>query len=174
MAAPKGNEYWKLASKHGREKLFTTPALMWEAACEYFEWCSSNPWLKTDYRGKDNEMVQIPTSRPFTKSGLCLYLNCGSAYFRSFKHDLKGKTDDLSNEFATVIARIEEIVYTQQFEGATVGAYDGRIISRALGLSEPIKLQGDADNPIQSKLTIEILPASGRIASSEGEIDADD
>ena len=38
---------------------------------------------------------------------------------------------------------------------------------------DSVKLTGDADNPIQSKLTIEILPAVGRIASSEGEIDAD-
>ena len=39
--------------------------------------------------------------------------------------------------------------------------------------SDRLTLQGDADNPIQSKLTIEILPATGRIASSEGEIEAD-
>ena len=38
---------------------------------------------------------------------------------------------------------------------------------------DSVKLTGDADNPIQSKLTIEILPATGRIASSEGEIEAD-
>lgn len=38
---------------------------------------------------------------------------------------------------------------------------------------DSVKLTGDADNPIQSKLTIEILPAVGRIASSEGEIEAD-
>ena len=173
MAAPKGNQFWKLASKHGREKLFATPDLLWEAACEYFEWCSENPWIKIDFKGKDADRVEMPTDRPITMSGLCLYLNCGEAYFRSFKHDLKGKTDDLSIEFATVIARIQQVVYTQQFEGAAVGAYDGRIISRALGLAEPIRLQGDSDNPIQSKLTIEILPASGRIASNEGEIDAD-
>jgi hypothetical protein len=36
---------------------------------------------------------------------------------------------------------------------------------------DSIKLTGDADNPIQSKLTIEVLPASGRIASSESDID---
>ena len=104
-------------------------------------------------------------------SGLCLYLNCGSAYFRSFKHDLKGKTDELSLEFATVIARIEEVVYTQQFEGATVGAYDSRIISRALGLAEPIRLSGDADNPVQTKLTINIIKTDAPIASDENEIE---
>lgn len=36
---------------------------------------------------------------------------------------------------------------------------------------DSVKLTGDADNPIQSKLTIEVLPASGRIASSESDID---
>lgn len=171
MAAPKGNQFWKLASKHGRAKLFATPELLWEAACEYFEWCSNNPWLKVDFKGKDADRVEMPTERPFTMSGLCLYLNCGSAYFRSFKHDLKGKTDELSLEFATVIARIEEVVYTQQFEGATVGAYDSRIISRALGLAEPIRLSGDEDNPVQSKLTINIIKTDAPIASDENEIE---
>jgi len=144
---------------------------LWEAACEYFEWCSNNPWLKIDFKGKDADRVEMPTERPFTMSGLCLYLNCGSAYFRSFKHDLKGKTDELSLEFATVIARIEEVVYTQQFEGATVGAYDSRIISRALGLAEPIRLSGDAENPVQSKLTINIIKTDAPIASDENEIE---
>lgn len=37
--------------------------------------------------------------------------------------------------------------------------------------SDKLTLTGDADNPIQSKLTIEVLPASGRIASSESDID---
>ena len=31
--------------KHGRDKLFSTPELLWEAACEYFQWCDENPWL---------------------------------------------------------------------------------------------------------------------------------
>ena len=44
MAAPKGNQFWKLHSKHGRDTLFSTPDLMWEAACEYFQWCDDNPW----------------------------------------------------------------------------------------------------------------------------------
>lgn len=36
---------------------------------------------------------------------------------------------------------------------------------------DSVKLTGDADNPIQTKLSIEILPATGRIASSESEIE---
>jgi hypothetical protein len=38
QGAPKGNEFWKLRSKHGRDKLFATPELFWQAALEYFQW----------------------------------------------------------------------------------------------------------------------------------------
>ena len=48
MAAPKGNQFWKLRSKHGRDKLFATPDLLWQAACEYFEWCDKHPWYKSE------------------------------------------------------------------------------------------------------------------------------
>ena len=29
MAAPKGNQFWMLRSKHGRDKLFATPEALW-------------------------------------------------------------------------------------------------------------------------------------------------
>lgn len=173
MAAPKGNQFWQLKAKHGRDTLFATPELLQEAADEYFLWCFQNPKIKIEYKGKDNERVETPIERPFSRDGLYLYLDCCDSYFRSVRHRLKDKTDADSQALLTVIARIEKVVDTQQFEGAAIGIFDSRIISRTLGLAEPIRLQGDADNPIQSKLTIEILPAIGRIASSEGEIEAD-
>lgn len=132
MAAPKGNQFWKLRSKHGRDKLFADASLLWEAATEYFEWCDGHPWNKTDFKGKDVELVLIPTARPYSLSGLCLYLGCNSAYFRTFKAQMPEGEED----FNTVISRIEEVIYTQQFEGATVGAYNANIIARNLGLAD--------------------------------------
>lgn len=147
MAAPKGNQFWKLRNKHGRDKLFASPELMWKAACEYFEWCEANPWLRMEQikqPGKgysDPEtgeyvppkyVLPIPTARPFTMHGLCLYLGCNTAYFRQFKDALpEGEL-----EFSTVITRIEETVYQQKFEGAAVGAFNANIIARDLGLAE--------------------------------------
>ena len=64
--------------------------------------------------------------------GLCLYIDCSTSYFRSFKSTA---TED-KKDFLTVIEKIEEVVYQQQFEGATVGAYNANIISRALGLTD--------------------------------------
>ena len=43
MSSPACNQFWKQRSKHGRDMLFASPTLLWEAACEYFEWCEDNP-----------------------------------------------------------------------------------------------------------------------------------
>ncbi len=146
MAAPVGNNFWQLRSKHGRDKLFESPELLWKAACEYFKWCQDNPWFRTEQvkipgkpiRDDDGELffppniVHIPTARPFTMQGLCLFLNCNTAYFRQFKSGLPEDEQD----FSTVIARIEETVYQQKFEGAAVGAFNANIIARDLGLTD--------------------------------------
>jgi hypothetical protein len=161
MAAPKGNKFWELRSKHGRDKLFASPELMWQAACEYFEWCISHPWMKmeqtkarsslriTTVNGKPEEfssidpqsIIGLPTERPFTLTGLCLYLGCSESYFRAFKSTIKEKDID----FLTIIARIEQVIETQQFEGATVGAYNANIIARKLGLTDKSDITSDGE-----------------------------
>jgi hypothetical protein len=134
-----GNQFWKLRSKHGRDKLFATPDLLWEAACEYFQWCDENPLIAIEYNGKDAIMCEVPKMRAYTLSGLCLYLNCNSAYFRQFKLGMK-KEDPGYDGFSTVIMRIEETIYTQKFEGAAAGFLKENIIVRDLGLRETATL----------------------------------
>lgn len=139
MPAPKNNKFWKLRSKHGRDKLFASPELLWEAACEYFEWCDKHPWIKKDWVGKDADQIDRPTQRPYTLTALCLYLNCNTAYFRTFKKQLP-EGEELFNE---IITRIEECIFTMKYEGACVGAFNANIISRDLGLADKTELQGD-------------------------------
>ncbi|RZJ91597.1 MAG: DNA packaging protein [Chryseobacterium sp.] len=130
-----GNQFWKQRSSHGRDLLFASPSLLWEAACEYFDWCANNPMHKQEaIKSGDlaGTTMSIPTDRPFTMHGLCLYLDCSTSYFRAFKSTA---TED-KKDFLTVIEKIEEVVYQQQFEGATVGAYNANIIARTLGLTE--------------------------------------
>lgn len=128
MGAPSGNQFWKLRSKHGRDKLFETPQLMWEAACEYFEWCENNPLIEVDFKGKDAKRVEMPKMRAFTLIGLCIYLDCSSSYFRAFKITTSNK------DFLTVITHIEEVIYNQKFTGAAAGFLNPNIIARDLGL----------------------------------------
>jgi hypothetical protein len=140
MAAPIGNEFWKRRTKHGRDKLFTKPELLWEAAQEYFQWCFDNPLIEIDFVGKDATQVQKPKIRAFTWSGLELYLDIDS--LREYKSNPDYK------EFSQIITRIEKIMYTQKFEGAAAGLLNPNIIARDLRLND-----GD---PVPTNLTVTI------------------
>jgi hypothetical protein len=134
MAAPKGNQFWKFRSKHGRDKLFETPELLWESACEYFQWCEDNPLYETKafaYKGKIITKA-FPKMRAMTLSGLCFYLHCDESYFRSFKSLATEKQED----FLTVIREIEKAIYNQKFQGAAADLLNANIIARDLGLVE--------------------------------------
>ena len=153
MAAPKGNKFWMLRSKHGRDKLFATPELLWEAACEYFQWCDENPWTtRKAIQGKkivtenqqQTQQEVTPTSRPYSLMGLCVYLGTCTSWWRSFRDDCTSKEDE---DFLAVIARVEETIKTQQFEGACVGAFNANIIARTLGLAD----KQEVDHTTQGK-----------------------
>lgn len=151
MGAPIGNRFWELRSKHGRDRLFETPELMWEAAVEYFEWCEKNPLLEVDFRGKDAKMVKLPKMRAFTIHGLCLYLGCNVMYFNHFESDLKDKDDQVSKDFSMIVSRIRETIYHQKFTGAAAGFLNPNIIARDLGLRDSKELSGPDGGPIQTQ-----------------------
>lgn len=151
MGAPKGNQFWRMRSKHGREKLFSSPELLWDAVSEYFQWCDDNPWTTRKAiqktiptkvkKGKKEEVENqqhvyqeiTPTSRPYSLSGLCVYLNASTNWWREFRASCLRKDD---KDFLEIISRVEEIIRTQQFEGACVGAFNSNIIARTLGLAD--------------------------------------
>lgn len=136
MAAPKGNQFWKIRSKHGRDKIFSSPNILWEEACNYFEWCDNNPiksertnaYLLTEGdKSRQNKQVQTEIhKRPYTWGGLEIFLDIDS--FRHYKTNKKYK------EFFQVINKIDKIIYTQKFEGAVVGIFNHNIIARDLKL----------------------------------------
>ena len=136
-----------LRSKHGRDKLFATPELLWDAACEYFQWCDENPWTTRKAiqktvpvrvtKGKEivtenqqhTQQEVTPTSRPYSLMGLCVYLGASTNWWNEFRSACINKGD---KDFLEVIARVEETIKTQQFEGACVGAFNANIIARTL------------------------------------------
>jgi hypothetical protein len=129
MGAPEGNQFWKIRSKHGRDTLFASPELLWEAACEYFTWCDDNPLLEQDFVGKDATEIHRNKMRPYTLGALCLYLGCGESYFKNF--NLEGNP-----QFKEVFEKIRSTIYSQKFVGAASGFFNAGIISRDLGLKE--------------------------------------
>lgn len=143
----KGNKFWNNRSKHGRDTLFANPGMLWDAACDYFNWVDENPFIEIKPMtvsnggngGSSIEMVEIPIKRPFTMIALCCHLNCSSSYFRQFKFESKEQKEKRA-EFLAVIEQIEEIIFNQKFEGAASGFFNAAIIARDLGLMDKTDL----------------------------------
>lgn len=146
MSAPKGNQFWKLRSKHGRKKLFATPDLLWDAACEYFQWCIDNPLQKEEIvKYKDHyEKVNTNLLRAFTLHGLCLYLDCNTVYFNQFDVE----TTENPKDFSKVITRIRDVIYKQKFEGASANLLNANIIARDLGLADKTENKVQLEQPL--------------------------
>jgi hypothetical protein len=158
MSAPVGNQFWKLRSKHGRDKLFATPDLLWEAACEYFEWCEENPFLEDNIEvvkinGIGDEVKHEPLTkmRPFTLQGLAAYLDCSTEFLRNFEQNNKD-----SKDFMPIITRIKEIIYNQKFSGAAAGFFNANIIARDLGLSDKVNNEHSGEVSVKQITGMEI------------------
>jgi hypothetical protein len=123
----KGNQFWRLRQSHGRKRTFKTPSDLWEQACRYFEWVDENPIIeeKLSVNGTKIEQKKL---RPYTKAGLCYYLNCSEQVLR----DCKKKYP----EYERIMEKIEQLMYAQKFEGAAAGIFNHQIIARDLGLAD--------------------------------------
>jgi len=127
MAAPEGNQFWKQRATHGREKIWQTPELLWEACIEYFEKTDERKWWKTEFNGKDAVECKVPTETPYTWTGLYLFLDCSHTTWQDYEK---------REEFIAICTRVRNIIYTQKFEGAAVGAFNANIIARDLNLKD--------------------------------------
>lgn len=130
-----GNDFWKHHSKHGRDKIFTTPEILWEAACEYFEWVKENPLYEVIIQG--GKEFTLPKMRAMTEGGLCIFLAVESRTFRNYCD----KENESYKAFFPVTSQIKEIIRTQKFEGASAGFLNANIIARDLGLTDKQEVQ---------------------------------
>lgn len=146
MAAPKKNQFWMARSKHGRDALFSTPDLLWDAACEYFTWCEENPFKETLVSA--GKKLKVDKMRPFTMEGLCSYLQCNTGYFYDF-------LQTCSKDFSECVTRIKETVYNQKFSGAASGFLNANLIAYDLNLrkDKDINITNQVDNDKLDKLT---------------------
>lgn len=130
MAAPKGNNYWEFRNKHGRDFKYT-PEEFWNEGLNYFEWMSDKVWNKKEaIKSGDlaGTLINIPTTTPLSIESFCLFADIDRQTFLNYE----SKKD--YEDFFEVTTRIRTIIESNQFEGATVGAYNPNIIARKLGL----------------------------------------
>ena len=144
MAAPEGNEFWKLRSKHGRDKIFKTPDSLWDACQDYFTQISDMTLGEQNWVGKDGSEVTKNHPIPFTLTGLYVFLGIGRTAWAEYR-----KRED----FKSVCSRVEAIIWTQKFSYAASGFFNANIIARDLGLTDKKDLSS-SDGTMATKPTI--------------------
>ncbi|PAP94512.1 DNA-packaging protein [Mesorhizobium wenxiniae] len=165
MPAPAGNQFWKARSSHGRKPIFATPDDLWTAASEYFEWVEANPLWEdkvTSFQGA-NTHEPIAKMRAMTISGLCIFLDIDKTTWFDYAKQ---------KDFSHVTTRVEEIIRTQKFEGASADLLNANIIARDLGLADKSEVTGKdgkdlvpADNTRDLARLIAFALAKGQQAS---------
>lgn len=142
MAAPKGNQFWKLRSSHGTNPIFETPEQLWDACCQYFQAIEENPLQAAElvkFQGNAN-IKYIPKMRAMTIDGLCNFLSiCNKTWYNYANR----------KDFLHVTMRAERIIRDQKFTGAAAELLNPNIIARDLGLSDKKELTGKDGGPIK-------------------------
>lgn len=151
MAAEKGNQYWKMREKHGRNREFQSAGELWEKSCEYFQWVVDNPLMEAkamSFKG-ESWIESVPKMRTMSIKGLCLFLGVNEKYFNDFVSNLKDDDDD----FSEVITTIKDIIHQYKLEGATADLLNANIISRELGLIDKKEIDNKSSDGSMSPAT---------------------
>lgn len=156
MAAPAGNQFWKARATHGRDKIFADKDILWEAACEYFQWCEDNPLIEhkvAQFQGEPVKM-EVPRMRAMTINGLCMFLRVSQDTLLDY-----GKRDD----FIGVVAKIKETIYEQKFSGAAADLLNSNIIARDLGLADKKEIKETTNDISDEDLNAKIMELMGKL-----------
>lgn len=165
----------KLASRlrRGPESAFETPEELLAAACQYFDWATDNPLLTEKlfaFQGRVTSATER-RARIFTFKALCVFLGIqNSTYLNYRKHP----------KLAPATEVIDDIIWTQKFEGAAADVFNPIIVSRDLGLAEKNEVSGPGGGPIQTEgmtarelISRRLSGLAERSAASEAAGDAD-
>jgi len=142
---PKGNNYWQFRNKHGRDHKYT-PDGLWDEAMAYFTWVEEHPlWEQKGFAfqgvvTKEN----FAKMRAMTITAFCLFADICSATWKHYKEN---------SDFVKVVTRIEKVIYSQKFEGASADLLNANIIARDLGLKERSDITTDDEKINESPLT---------------------
>lgn len=125
----KGNKFWMKRSKHGRNPIFATPEMLWDACCEYFEWVEENPLNEEKvFSAADGiRYANVVKMRAMTIQGMCFFIGISTETWSQYKQ---------KPDFTDIVREAEAVVYQQKFSGAAADLLNANIIARDLGLRD--------------------------------------
>lgn len=134
--------FWEQAPKNGRPRIIENPEQLCALACEYFKWVEDNPLEEQIYGFYQGDVTksEVEKKRPMTLSGLKCFLGIGRVTWGDYRE---------RPEFMGVCEWIEDVIYTQKFEGAAAGFFNSGLISRDLGLADRKEVTGRNGGPME-------------------------
>ena len=116
----------------GHPRNVETPEKMWELFLEYAKETKANPRFKTQFVGRDGDMVKEPLERPLTMEGFELYCVERVGYV----HQYFVNQENMYEEYLNICMRVRKAIREDQIEGGMVGQYNASITQRLNGLVE--------------------------------------
>lgn len=120
-----------------KPKYIESPEKLWEYFLQYVEKERLSPLFKREYVGKDGIEVDTPLQVPITFEGFECYLQDQDII--SHLSDYSANKDGKYQEYSTIITRIRQNCFVQNFKGASVGLFNANIIAKKLGLIEKVQ-----------------------------------
>jgi hypothetical protein len=108
-----------------KPKYIDTPEKMWGLFEKYVENEAQSPMYRTEYVGKDGNKVKTPLMVPITFQGFECYL-ADEGIINDLGH-YSANTDGAYEEYRTIITRIRNNCFSQNFKGAAVGLFNANL-----------------------------------------------
>lgn len=142
-----GNELWRLAPQ--TKPFFANGDELWAACVDYFEWASGNPLMEMKAFSVNGEIQTevLPKLRAMSIRALSVFLGIN----RETWYEWRNNRADLKE----AIEKIEDVIFTQKFEGASAGLLVSNIIMRDLGLADKQEVTGRDGGPIEQSVSID-------------------
>lgn len=134
--------YWGWRAKAGKPKNLKSPKQLWQLACEYFQTVDDSPFITNDFiKGGDmaGTIVGVPKMDVFLWQDFEDFLDERGVLAKL--DDYRSNKDNRYADYADVLTRITNIIYSRKFKGAAVGAFHAGIIAKDLGITEKIQQQ---------------------------------
>jgi len=165
MSAPKGNQFWKLAPKQGRNAIWEKPEDLRSACEEYFEYVISTPLEEDGTFAFQGIVTHEPIQKMRTMSieGLCVFLGIVRQTWNNYK---------AKDEFLVVTEYVTNVMYDYKITGAASGLLNPSIIVRDLKLRDAVDSDITSNGkPITLTDTEREAKISGLLARVEKRLD---
>ena len=157
MQFKKGNKFWLARSSHGRKPIFSNPEQLRNACYEYFQWVEDNPLYEEKIFHSQGMITKdtITKMRAMTIRAMCFFIGLSRQGWQEYSE---------KPDFSDIVKEIEDVIYSQKFEGAAADLLNSNIIARELGLAD--KQQAEIKITDVKELTNEqlaIIAAGGSV-----------